>query len=538
MKKKLSVLIIIFVGLCSLTKLPSTKAPITTGNLIIFRAGDGFSPLSSTAAPIFLDEYTTAGTLVQSIAVPTSVSGANFAITCAGSSTAEGQITKSVDGKYIMFTGYNAAAGTASIAATTAAVANRVVGRLDIATGAINSSTGLSDFVSAGNPRCAASTNGNDLWVCGSNGSVRYTTLGATTSTQLSTAPTNIRTVNIFNNQLYITAASGTFQGISSVGTNTPIAAGQTIVPLSGFPAATGPSPYSFSIKPTTGNVAYVADDRALASGGGVQKWTLTAGVWSLTYTLTTSLTAGVRGLSVDWSGANPVIYGTTADALTKVIKITDAGVASAAATLATAATNRAFRGIAFVPTAVVLPVQFSNVTAQQINNTIKVNWSNLTEANVANYTVERSADGISFKSIATITAAKNNGSNADYSYVDSLPINGNNFYRIHANELDGKILYTAIVKVIIKNDDTKVSVYPNPVIGNQLTFQVSTLPKGNYSIRVINNIGQQLYNFSVIHKGAAFSITLQLPIGIKTGLYKLQLVGDGINKTGSFVVQ
>jgi hypothetical protein len=538
MEKKLSVLILIFVSFCSLTKSRVTKAPITTGNLVVLRVDGAGAALSTASASVFLDEYNTAGVLNQSIAVPTSISGANLALTCAGSSTAEGQMTRSADGRYLLFAGYNAAPGTASIAGTTSAATNRVVGRLDIATGAINTTTGLNVYASAGNVRCAASTNGTDIWICSSNGGVGYTTLGANTSVQLSITPTNNRNVNIFNNQLYISTASGVFQGLSSIGTGTPLMAGQITTLLSGFPTTTGPSPYSFSIKPTTGNIAYVADDRALASGGGVQKWTLTAGVWSLTYTLTTSLTAGVRGLSVDWSGANPVLYGTTADVPTKLIKITDAGVASSATTLATAATNTAFRGIAFIPTGAVLPVQFSNVTVQQINNHIKIDWSNLTEANVANYIVERSADGISFKSIATIASAKNNGTNADYTFTDSFPINGNNFYRIHSNELDGKTIYSSIVKVEIKNSETDLSIFPNPVMGNQLTFQVSTLPKGNYSIRVINNIGQQLYNFSLIHKGGAFSKTLQLPIGIKAGLYKLQLVGDGINKAVPFIVQ
>jgi hypothetical protein len=514
------------------------KAPITVGDLVIFRAGDGSSALSSAATPIFLDEYTAAGSLVQSIAVPTSVSGANFAITCAGSSASEGQITKSVNGQYVLFTGYNAASGTAAISATTAAATNRVVGLLDIVTGAVNSSTALNDFASAGSPRCATSTNGTDIWVCGSNSGVRYTTLGATTSTQLSTTPTNVRTVNIFTNQLFITAASATFQGISAVGTGMPTTVGQTIVPLPGFPTTAGPSPYSFSIKPTTADVAYVADDRTIALGGGIQKWILSAGTWGLAYILNNGLTAGVRGLAIDWSGANPVLYGTTADASSKLIKITDVGGLSLATTLTTAATNTAFRGIAFVGTNVSLPIRLDNFGVYNYGNYTKINWSNLTEFNVINYVIERSVNGINFTTINTVGATKNNNNQADYEVLDSFPVNGNNFYRIRCNEIGGKFLYSNTMKANIKKDYVAFNIYPNPVSSNQFFYQASSLPKGVYTLDLINMEGKKLFSRMINHPGGAFSKSIQLPVNANSGLYILHLTGNKINSTEQILIK
>src|SRR4051812_13327517 len=40
----------------------------TPGDVLIYRVGDGASPIGSTAAAVFLDEYTPAGALVQSVA--------------------------------------------------------------------------------------------------------------------------------------------------------------------------------------------------------------------------------------------------------------------------------------------------------------------------------------------------------------------------------------------------------------------------------------------------------------------------------------
>ena len=56
-------------------------AAFTPGDLVIYRVGDGIGSLSSFGNPVFLDEYTPSGRLVQSIALPTTDSGGNHALT-------------------------------------------------------------------------------------------------------------------------------------------------------------------------------------------------------------------------------------------------------------------------------------------------------------------------------------------------------------------------------------------------------------------------------------------------------------------------
>ena len=62
-------------------------AVITPGNLVIYRTGDGAAALSNVATAVFLDEYTPAGALVQSI--PMTTTGGS-ALTAVGNATTEG----------------------------------------------------------------------------------------------------------------------------------------------------------------------------------------------------------------------------------------------------------------------------------------------------------------------------------------------------------------------------------------------------------------------------------------------------------------
>ncbi len=345
MKKILSTFFLIIAGCLSLA-----AQSFTAGNIVVVRVGDGSGSLTSASTAVFLDEYTTSGTLVQSIAIPTSASGSNAPLTLSGSATSEGSIVGSVDKRYLIIAGYGVAPGTASIASTASATVNRVVARID-ATASMDITTKLSDASSGNNIRSAATNDGTAFWVAGAAGGVRYAALGATSSTQLSTTDTNIRVMNIFNSQLYVSSGQASYVGINSVGSGLPTSSGATITNLFAMDG-TSPSPYGFSISPD-GNSIYIADDRSIANGGGVQKWVFSASTWGHSYTLKTNLSKGIRGLAVDWSGTNPVIYASDATgSLNNLVRVTDAGSSSPFTTLATAATNEIFRGVAFTPNA------------------------------------------------------------------------------------------------------------------------------------------------------------------------------------------
>ena len=343
----------------------------TPGNIVVYRVGTGTGSLVNTGNAVFLDEYTPTGTLVQSIALPTADAGQVHALIAAGTSTSEGLLTLSADGRYLVLAGYDASpGGSASLSGTTGTTVGRTVGRVD-ASGAIDTSTVLTDFASGNNPRGVASDNGSSFYVDGGAGGIRYATLGATTSTQLSTTVTNLRADEIFNGQLYVSSQSGAFR-LATVGTGEPTTSGQTITNLPGFPTATG-SPYAFFFADLSASVAgldtlYVADDAA-----GIQKYGLVGGNWTLEGTIVAS---GVRGLTGFVSGGQVQLYGTTGGSTATgggaIYSFTDATgygntASGTAMQIATAAPNTAFRGVAFAPQAIVATPETISVTSAPI---------------------------------------------------------------------------------------------------------------------------------------------------------------------------
>lgn len=321
-------------------------ADFIPGNLVVSLVGDGSAALTNAANPVFLSEYTTAGSLVRSLALPTAASGANRRFSVSGSATSEGHLSRSTDGRFLVIGGYDAAIGTASVVSTTSAANPRVVARVGF-NDAIDTSTALGDAYSANNIRSVFTTDGADIWTAGtasSGGGVRYTTLGATTSTQLSTTITNIRVVNIFNGQLYVSSSTGAFQGVSAVGTGIPTTSGQTITSLAGMPSTASSYDFHFA----NASTLYIADDRTSAAGG-LQKWTFDGSSWSLQYTLSSGTNIGLRGLvGGDDGSGNALLYAISTD--NKLVSVIDTGAGSAFSTLATAPANTAFRSVEFAP--------------------------------------------------------------------------------------------------------------------------------------------------------------------------------------------
>ncbi len=320
----------------------------TSGGLAVERVGDGSAALSSAGTPVFIQEYATSGDLLQTIAMPqalTRPTGSPFNLLDSGSATSNGQLTRSADGRFLCIPGYNGIPGEAGIAGSSAATILRTVGVLD-ASGTPDTSRAAA-MLSGNNYRSVTSSDGTNFWAVGAPGLVYYQ-FGVATNSLLTS---NLRCVKIFNNQLFVSSGSATPGiGVSVVGNGLQTNGAATatlIIPVGG----SSPSPYEFEMNPGT-NICYVADDRNNASGG-IIKYTNNGSSWFSNYTLPTVNTAnvGARGLAVDWSGPNPVIYATTGETSTnRIIKIVDTGSAAVAVTIATAQTNTAFRGLAFTP--------------------------------------------------------------------------------------------------------------------------------------------------------------------------------------------
>ena len=396
MKPKLNQITFV-IALTAIIGLNAQAQFFTPGNLALLRVGDGTQTLVSSGNTVFIDQYTTNGSFVNDTNLPDS--GTNALII--GSASSDGGLTRAMDRSSLIIFGYNFTRGATnnSIANAHATAVPRGIATVD-ASGNYMLVQSITNFFDGNNARCAVGDGTNNFWLSGANsGTVYFNPPSAGAAVQTGVA--NTRYIKIVNGNLFFSTQSGAV-GIYTLtktpGTNDPVGlpttnAGVTTNLL--FATGGTSQPIAFEINPSL-TVAYVADNRTQV--GGIQKWTNNvpgSTNWGLAYTLGAGTAAtgsatnnGTFGVAVDFSGADAIIYATTAEATSnRVVRIVDSSSSATATMLAVAGSNRSFRGLDFTPElGTIVP---ASLTIQQSGTNAIISWP----AAAAGYTLQGNSD-------------------------------------------------------------------------------------------------------------------------------------------------
>lgn len=187
----------------------------------------------------------------------------------------------------------------------------------------------------------------------------------------------------------------------------------------------------------------------------------------------------------------------------------------------------------------VVLPVRFANVRAEiDAADRVNISWSNMTESEIQNYTIESSKDGSLFQPAGTVLPTGNNGERADYTYSTSQTA-ALSYYRIKATEITGTVLYSNVVLVrrTIPSTvtDQSFSIYPNPVSGVELSIRLKNAEPGRYICTVVASDGQPVRNKLIDHINGDLIRQIDMN-GLAPGIYQIVLRSSNKKFTQRFL--
>jgi hypothetical protein len=163
------------------------------------------------------------------------------------------------------------------------------------------------------------------------------------------------------------------------------------------------------------------------------------------------------------------------------------------------------------------LPVSLIDFNASLKNNGVLVTWSTASELNNKHFLVEKSTDGVSFNTIATVIGKGNAQQKSSYQFTD-MNFFQSAYYRLTQEDYDGaKTVYHDLIKYVkTLGEKEKVAVYPNPTTASifvtshdankgltaklldltgkllqskttsaaQLEFDMAQLPRGTYLVQ------------------------------------------------------
>jgi len=139
------------------------------------------------------------------------------------------------------------------------------------------------------------------------------------------------------------------------------------------------------------------------------------------------------------------------------------------------------------------LPVKLSAFAVKLNSGKVELTWTTDQEINANRFEIERSADGLNWKSVGKVTAKGNTMQPTKYAFSDASFTGGTMSYRLKMIDLDESSEYSPIRSVKIALAEThEMTIYPNPAADYIVISSKNTIPS-NVTIQLISMNGQVL---------------------------------------------
>lgn len=134
------------------------------------------------------------------------------------------------------------------------------------------------------------------------------------------------------------------------------------------------------------------------------------------------------------------------------------------------------------------LPVTFIDISATAKANSIAVNFETKDEENVRSFELERSIDGINFKTIETILSKGSSTYSVEDFSVDKARMY---YYRINEISNDNKSTISNVVTAKLLKEKENISIYPSLVTNGKIF--IAGLTDENATLSLYNLVGKRL---------------------------------------------
>jgi hypothetical protein len=183
------------------------------------------------------------------------------------------------------------------------------------------------------------------------------------------------------------------------------------------------------------------------------------------------------------------------------------------------------------------LPITLLSFDVQPVLENVVITWATASESNNDYFTVERSKDGISFKSLVEVDGAGNSNDILNYKVTDFSPFEGTSYYRLKQTDFDGKYTYSEVKAVNFnKPIQTQLwSIFPNPTNLNGVYIKNTNIDAKEVTLKIIDLTGKVIKMETINNIDANASLFVGFE-NISTGLYMLEL-NDGMNSTNTHLI-
>lgn len=176
----------------------------------------------------------------------------------------------------------------------------------------------------------------------------------------------------------------------------------------------------------------------------------------------------------------------------------------------------------------IILPIHLISFKGRVNDGKSYLTWTTAQESNNSHFDVERSTNGSTYTSIASVTART--ALYNEYNFTDNGPLAAVNYYRLKQVDRDGKFTYSP---VIILRADLGASVSaratPNPFTGNiNLSYRLTRTE--TVQVRLFDQMGRIVRNYSIKGGTGINTFNMSNLNSLPSGFYTLELKGEKLS--------
>lgn len=170
-----------------------------------------------------------------------------------------------------------------------------------------------------------------------------------------------------------------------------------------------------------------------------------------------------------------------------------------------------------------ILPVELLNFDANKQNKNVTIKWATATESNNDYFTILKSNNGVTYKSIGTIQGAGNSNTPLQYLFFDEEELDKTTYYQLKQTDFDGNFSYSKVVAVSPDDSDelSKLSV------GYDIDQQILNImfcgdTDEKYKLEIFSITGQNVFNDIISTETNAWAQYRINTTSFQSGLYSL----------------
>jgi len=185
-------------------------------------------------------------------------------------------------------------------------------------------------------------------------------------------------------------------------------------------------------------------------------------------------------------------------------------------------------------------PVELISFDGAIIDEVIELKWRTTWEVNNDFFTIEKSSNGLNYLKMATINGNGSTELISEYTYIDPLPVEENNYYRLSQTDFDGTTEVFKPIMISYDGESPDMKIYPNPVQDDYVNLTINQdFLKGenNNNYIIVRNItGELVYQQSIPTNTLGEKISLNKKL--ESGVYILELHSAYGSSTEKLIVK